>query len=1092
MTTATTNITNIDLVQYGNLRSHLKDLYIKITNGKREVQTGMDDFDDYYDKLFPNSSDINTVYADKDKLAYTANGTTTMNAKAISLKKLLHNTLYPTFNHTKNSGPPNYNTIGNIHIPSATGAKDHLCFIKLKTDNTDIEPDEYSINNILYSKYAIEIFIRIIKALNDCNTNQAKDLISLFSSSTPIFIVDKKLKTEHEDNVPRGIFINNATNDADSPPIGIYLYIGNITNMFKREDIKIYESNPTAEEVTDAVKNTYLGVSTNNFIFNGSNKLQYTTSGKYYFGYLHYYNYRENEPAYREQNGTSSSYIVNNIAGNMTKMALKEVKISSGNITTATITKLKILKGSTITEVPGTNNTYSITAGNISGIVQGGSTLVAGATIDTDSIKNVTITANSLFTPTTGGQTINPATTIIRPKTITKTSENTTITDSISLASKSVTSFQFTTNTKIIFSGSSYTLLNNQDANDVTNRSIGITDAIISAPDVKIDGIFDKVSTANATEKSYYKQNIFYIYNFLQMINNIDNNSFSTTLQYLEVNLLCFKALLLSSIRAANIFYNNRHNLSVLAISYEADFLNNSATTQGSTNCANLGLNDFIKNEYTANFGSCTSSSIKLPENTAVADKKYKYLLYKKKTGSSQDNDTLFKEYDKMIQEEINNIKSSSTPASANNLGIENFQLCHGYKVLSPFKISTANGNLNDGLDDGTLKGSGSDSDYKNIMDMFENNKKHNFNKNYRIKIVGTTFKAIKFQIITDATSKKRVLIDLEQSNDIPINLYNNLNKSSGDTPIPDNVYIVKITSEDIDKDYNNIVSNTDTVEQNINMYKTKIKNNTTLYELHKSRNNLLYNQVLSYLIIVAVLISILVIINIANVEKPLIKSITLGCLAVIIILFMSYYIMNTLYIEEGFTGSDNYIGYDLCPDATCKSSDATADATNKTNENDNSMLMNKKNYAKNFLETNAKELMLMIILKSPSIVNDSLKGNNEKLVTISKNIYNEKLYLNDVLYSKKSDSEMNVDVLKYENKNYDVYIVCVLFLALIMVGSYTVNIYTDNKYMDLLILIMVILFVCLFTYFVLYTNRIVRTVSTNYYWGNQYENEYI
>ena len=64
--------------------------------------------------------------------------------------------------------------------------------------------------------------------------------------------------------------------------------------------------------------------------------------------------------------------------------------------------------------------------------------------------------------------------------------------------------------------------------------------------------------------------------------------------------------------------------------------------------------------------------------------------------------------------------------------------------------------------------------------------------------------------------------------------------------------------------------------------------------------------------------------------------------------------------------------------------------------------------------------------------------------------------------------------------------------LALIMVGSYTINIYTDNKYLDLLILIMVILFVCLFTYFVLYTNRVVRTVSTNYYWGNEYENQYI
>ena len=281
-------------------------------------------------------------------------------------------------------------------------------------------------------------------------------------------------------------------------------------------------------------------------------------------------------------------------------------------------------------------------------------------------------------------------------------------------------------------------------------------------------------------------------------------------------------------------------------------------------------------------------------------------------------------------------------------------------------------------------------------------------------------------------------------------------------------------------------------------MYKTKIKNNTTLYELHKSRNNLLYNQVLSYLIIVAVIISILVIINVANVEKPLIKSITLACLAVIIILFMSYYIMNTLYIEEGFSqgsasSSDSgYEGYELCISNECKITDGTTGEGDIKQEGHPDLQKKKKDKVKTFLEVNAQKLMLMIILAGPRITNDSLKGNNEKLVAISKNIYNDKLYLKDVLYSKKSDSEMNVDVLKYENKNYDIYIVCVLFLALIMVGSYTINIYTDNKYLDLLILIMVILFVCLFTYFVLYTNRVVRTVSTNYYWGNEYENQYI
>ena len=1087
------SITYSDLQQYGNLREHLKDLYIKITNGKREVQDGVDDFEDYYDKLFPKSSTITTAYADADKLSYTTKGTTAMGANAISLKKLLHNTLYPVFYQTKNNGPTNYLTISNSHIVPATGKKEHLCFIKLNAGATDIEPDKYSITNILYSKYAIEIFIRIIKALRNCYENHEKDIISLFSSSTQIFIVAKKLKSGDNDD-PKGIFINNATNDANSPPIGIYLYIGNIVNFFNAADIKLYESNATVE-VADSVKDAYIANATN--IFNSSDKLEYTVSGtgKYYFGFLHYYNYLDNEPRYHEQTGTSQTSIVNNIGGSMSKMTLKEAKISSGDITGATITKLKILKGSTITAVANTTNTYKITSGNISGIVQGGFTLATGAIIDTDSIKNVTVTANSVFTPTSGSGITKNNTTIIRPKTSTTTSGSMTITDSVSLTSTNVIDFQFTTDTPITFTGS-YTLPNNYDAYDVTGRSITtIRDVIVSAPEVTIAGTFDKLTAAATDLNSYYKQNIYYIYNFIKMINNIDNNSFSTTLQYLEVNLLCYKALLLSSIRAANIFYNNRHKISALAISYEKDFLNNANTAGGSSDiCAKLALIDFVKNDYRADFGATcvVATNIRLPEDTTVSATKYQYILYKKSSGASTDNDTNFKEYDVRIQQEINRIKNSNITGSTTNLGIDNFQLCHSFKVLSPFKISTYNDNTNDTLEqDGILKNSGSDSDYLTIINMFEYNKKHDFNKNYRIKIVGTTFKAISFNIITPgATKKRRIEIELEQSNDIPPNLLNNLNKSSGATQITENVYIVKITSGDIDKDYNNIVSNTDTVEQNINMYKTKIKNNTTLYELHKSRNNLLYNQVMSYLIIVGVLIAILVIINIANVEKPLIKSITLGCLAVIIILFMSYYIMNTLYIEEGFTVSDNsFIGYDLCPTDSCKLSDA--DAT-KPNEYADTIITNKKNYVKNFLNTNAKELMLMIILKSPSIVNDSLKGNNEKLVTISKNIYNEKLYLNDVLYSKKSDSEMNVDVLKYENKNYDVYIVCILFLALIMVGSYTVNIYTDNKYMDLLILIMVILFVCLFTYFVLYTNRIVRTVSTNYYWGNQYENEYI
>jgi hypothetical protein len=847
------SITTSDLNNYTNLHKHLNDLYVKIKEGKRDVEEGTKDFVEYYEELFPEN--ILTSYTDNDRLDCDVNGSTTLNEKTFSLKRVLHNALYPTFHQTINDGPTNYKTISNSHISSSTVKKDHLCFIKLNAGKTDIEPDEHTITNILYSKYAIEIFIRIIEALKDCYHYYSKQLIDIFSSETPIFIVDRKLKSEHAENVPKGIFIKESGNETDSPPIGLYLYIGNLQNMFK-DDLSVYEANMNDDaEIPDATKTAYLA-SKHQYIFKSNDKLYYTANGKYYFGYLKHINNDDGESPYAKQTG-------------------------------------------------------------------------------------------------------------------------------------------------------------------------------------EVDG-------SEEIQKAYYKQNIYYIHNFLKMINNIDNDSFSTTIKYLHVKLLCFKSLLLSSMRAANIFYNNRYKLSALAIiSYEDN-------------------------------------------------------LYKKATGNGDsDNDILFKEYDVKIQEEIDNIKNIGKDQKS-DLGIENISLLTKFKLKAPFYIRSDDTNTNDTIEEESLFNSdASDTDYKNIMDMFSKNKKHDFNNNYRIKISGKTFKVINFQIRTDASGKKRIDIELEHNRDIPSDLFaklNTFNKGTENAPINLAVDIVKITSKDIDKDYNNIVSNTDDVEQNINMYKTKIKNNTTLYELHKSRNNLLYNQVLSYLIIVAIIISILVIINVAAVEKPLIKSITVGCFAAIIILFMSYYIMNTLYIEEGFSAgsTSSFTGYELCSSADCKKADATPGKGSQENENSERNKKSKKNYVMAFLNKNAKDLILMIILETPSIVNDSLKGNNEKLVAISKNIYNEKLYLKDVLYSKKSDAEMNVDVLKYENKNYDVYIICILFLALIMVGSYTINIYTDNKYLDLLILIMVILFVCLFTYFVLYTNRIVRTVSTNYYWGNEYANEYI
>jgi hypothetical protein len=166
-----------------------------------------------------------------------------------------------------------------------------------------------------------------------------------------------------------------------------------------------------------------------------------------------------------------------------------------------------------------------------------------------------------------------------------------------------------------------------------------------------------------------------------------------------------------------------------------------------------LALNDFIKNGYTAKFGTCADATgIKLPEDTAVTGKVYQYILYKKKGAQVQDNNTNFIMYDMNIQKEIKKIKNNEISSSASNVGIINFQLSNSFKVKSPFNISTDNSNNNDKLD-GTFKQSSPDQDYKKIIDMFYYNKKSDFNKDYRIKIGGTTFKVTKLTIKNDNNS---------------------------------------------------------------------------------------------------------------------------------------------------------------------------------------------------------------------------------------------------------------------------------------------------------------------------------------------------
>jgi len=639
-----------------------------------------------------------------------------------------------------------------------------------------------------------------------------------------------------------------------------------------------------------------------------------------------------------------------------------------------------------------------------------------------------------------------------------------------------------------------------KDTNQLFNNSTGApTNYFFNCLKLYTD-VAQTTASTNAGARSAinenYENNIYLIRIFLEMIKNIKGGTdFNTTINYLYIYILCLKSTLLSSIRAANIFYNNKHGLNAIAISYDNIF-SPGAATSGTGTCSALDIKGFVKAKSSITFSnaeSCSSSSpITIIPSDTTTPKMYKYILYRKNSGTL-DNDTIFKANDKLLYDEISKISKPNIDDSASSLGIEYYTLFKNEFAVNGDYIITSYvpSNPENSIDNGSVFKDKTGVNYESIKNMFILNKTNEFNKKYRIKIENDNrgYKVTNFSVYNSGpNSIKNVTITLEPKDKTDQNeiLYDDVldKKKLG------SVFIAKITSEDINSEYESIITNTNSAEQNISLYKTKIKNNTTLYELHKSKNNLLFNQTISYVVIIAIIISVLIIVNIAGVEKSLIKSVTLVCFGAIILLFMSYYITNTLYIEEGFSNSD-YTGYELCPASHCINTGASESGVFKK-ENNLTILQNKKDYVVNFLNDNAKELIILINLVKPTIVNDSLKDNNTKLVTMSNNIYNEKKYVKDVLSNKKSDSDMNLDVLRYENKNYDVYIVCILFLSLILISAYTINIYTDNKYLDLLILIITILVVCLFTYFILYTNRIVRTVSTNYYWGKEYKQEYI
>ena len=281
----------------------------------------------------------------------------------------------------------------------------------------------------------------------------------------------------------------------------------------------------------------------------------------------------------------------------------------------------------------------------------------------------------------------------------------------------------------------------------------------------------------------------------------------------------------------------------------------------------------------------------------------------------------------------------------------------------------------------------------------------------------------------------------------------------------------LQIKKKDINGFKNKYVENKKAVDElnaNISLNTNRVNNQKNLYETQYNKNVFLSRQILTYNILICTIVVVLIGINVINMDKPLVKSISLACLGIIILLFIIYFMSNITYIETFAIDAS---------DITILKRTAEADRnTTKVST----------------LRTNIDKLNAQFIRYFDTImitlpISDSVNFYKEISSVINADIEN-KTYLDKILDFNKSQGNTNMDTLKYELENNKLYILTLLISAIIFIGLYNIYInYIDNdKYLSLMIFIAIIIFIVIGAYYIINSNRRVRTIHKNIYWGPQ------
>ena len=216
---------------------------------------------------------------------------------------------------------------------------------------------------------------------------------------------------------------------------------------------------------------------------------------------------------------------------------------------------------------------------------------------------------------------------------------------------------------------------------------------------------------------------------------------------------------------------------------------------------------------------------------------------------------------------------------------------------------------------------------------------------------------------------------------------------------------------------------------------------------------------------------------NVVNIDKEHIKSISLACLGIILLLLVIYYISNITYIETFQTPTTEFTKLKR----TYAITNAPTFASNKFKILDNLITGVNIKFSSYFEK-------IFIVLPS---VDTTTMYREIKDTTQSES--DKKKHIKALLLAKKDQSFNNMNALKYELDNNKLYILTLLISSIIFIGLYNIyiNYITEDKYVSLIIFISFIIFIVILSYYIINSNRQVRSSYKNIYWGPELSTDF-